>query len=129
MLLYADDIKIYAAVNDVDSQMSLQGTLTRVVSHIRSLRLTVSVSKTSFTSFYPKNSKRFASHYKIDATELQRGDQVRDLGITFDKHLTFLPNIEAIRLRTLNMAGLLLRFVHQTKSRNLTSARPYCTML
>ena len=61
--------------------------------------------------------------YKIEDHTIQRAEYFKDLGVTFDNRLTFVPHINDVVRRSLNTLG----FVHRS-CREFTEIQPLITL-
>ena len=108
ILLYADDVTLYRAIDSLDDSLKLQNDLVSLLSWSRLNGLSLNREKCNIISFtYSKNPLSFA--YSIDGANLERVDKAKDLGIIFDSTLTFVPHIEYIVSKSLKMLGFVKR--------------------
>lgn len=115
-LLYADDLKFYSTV---DSGLSpLQSDLDRLVNWCDSNYLKLNVNKCKTVSFY-KTANPITTAYSINNVHLESVSSFNDLGVTFNKDLSFKLHIGNIVLKGLRLLGFIKR---NTKHINDTKA-------
>jgi len=95
MYLYADDAKVYSTITCDNDHLHLQ----KVIDHIKEwcdqwlLPLNINVLTMSYTSRLSIDTA-----YHINNTDpvsnIQKVDQIKDLGILYDSHLTFKDHIQ-----------------------------------
>jgi hypothetical protein len=86
-LLYADDLKIYRQIRSSVDCEQLQADLTTLCNWCNR-HLPLNFKKCCVMS-YARKLKPLTFDYSLDQGVLQRPDHVRDLGVTFEAHLTF----------------------------------------
>jgi hypothetical protein len=104
-LLFADDLKIYRSINDVDDCKLLQ--------HIDSVQnwclnngMKLNLSKTTIISFTCKTNSIYFN-YKLCNNPVARSQCVKDLGVLLDCKLYFRWQINYIFSQSLKMLGLI----------------------
>lgn len=107
-LCYADDTKLFQIIRNMDDRNSLQEKLNKIEKWSEENGLTLNASKTFHISF---GKKAVNTLYFLKSQIIKEVDQVRDLGVIFDKNLTFKPHIEYISKRISQMIGAARRFV------------------
>lgn len=109
-LLFADDMKIYRTVSNVNDCQLLQRDLDRMGDWCKVNGLSLNASKCSVISFSKKRSPRFLFDYDLNHVHLTRVDLVRDYrGIGFDCSLSFNEHINIIANKALKTLGFVLR--------------------
>lgn len=114
-LLYADDLKIFHSVSDVSDCARLQNDIDAVHEWCKSNRMSLNVNKCFVISFCTKKPK-FLHDYNIDGRALERRNEAKDLGITFDYKLSFRSHYKQIVTRCNQLNGFLLRISKQFKN-------------
>lgn len=107
-LMYADDLKLFTRVSCRSDCLKLQKDLYSLSLWCKNNQLKINVSKCKILRF----NRRVSSidfNYDIDAVPLQCVDQFNDLGVLFDKKLTFIPHIDSIALKGFKMLGFIKR--------------------
>ena len=94
--LYADDIVVYVAGNNIQNVNSnLQHTVDKIVTWFHDNKLTVNIEKTytMLISSTNHSDKGFKLDVKIGDIILSQKEEISYLGVTIDSHLTWLPHI------------------------------------
>lgn len=106
--LFADDLKFALRVRGAEEVNTLQEVLSRL-HHWCSLNLMdLNISKCGVMTFH-RNKSPILATYNINGQPLIRHGQVRDLGVIFEKDLTFISHIKNIKSKALKMLGFLFR--------------------
>lgn len=106
-LLYADDLKIYCVIENEQDCENLQNNLNKVNDWCLSNNLPLNISKcNSFT--FSKMHKPIDYNYHINGQILQRPDTVKDLGVIFDKCLSFKDHINLTIASALKSLGFII---------------------
>ena len=93
--LYADDAKIYSAINDQESIEELQRDVDRMVVWCNQWRLKINPEKCNLLQYNPRSAQRqFSPTYWIEDVEIQRKTEVRDLGIFISEDLKFHAQVD-----------------------------------
>lgn len=121
-LLFADDVKIFKTVRDTSDCQALQSDLNRLIDWSKKTGLSFNPSKTNIMS-YSRRKETILHNYKIDGHVVGRPELVKDLGITFDKKLTFNAHVSNIANDALKNVGFILR-----NSRDFTQSRTYISL-
>lgn len=76
-------------------------------------------AKTHHVSFntYRANSEEYA--YYIGAERIKQTSTVRDLGIIFDEHLTFVPHVDSLVSKMRSLYGAAYRFSNDIKNASI----------
>lgn len=107
-LLYADDLKLFTAITSVDDCALLQNDLSILHGWCTRNKLSLNVSKCNVMSYSTKLSL-INYNYMVDGSILDRPSSFRDLGIHFDKELSFVHHITKVVIDSLRTLGLLIR--------------------
>ncbi len=92
--LFADDLKIYSAVDVNTGQVTLQNSLDRLVQWCCKWQMSINVSKT-FVLHFGKSNPCF--DYRLNGVVIRSVFDARDLGVIVDSELPFDKHI-SIRL-------------------------------
>jgi hypothetical protein len=129
ILLYADDGKIYLPINSVFDVIHLQSDLNRLVDWCYCNQMELNVSKCEMITFSRKpEHRRIDSAYFINDEPLRKVSVVRDLGVLFDKRVTFKEQVDSV----VSKASMTLGFVkRQAKEFNspLVTKSLYCALV
>lgn len=107
-LIYADDLKIYTAISSLEDCTLLQHSLLNISNWCIKNKLMLNVLKCNVMSYTTKTSP-IIFDYCVDNSLLQRPHTFVDLGVTFDKELTFLPHINNLVSTSFKTLGFLIR--------------------
>lgn len=90
--LYADDLKLSKVIDTVQDSMMLQKDLDELVGWCRHNKMDLNPKKCFFVRYYRKRNI-VSFQYSIAQNNIKELEQIRDLGVLFDRKLTFLPHI------------------------------------
>ena len=110
--LFADDVKIYASVNDIQSGNVLQEGLNKLFEW--SVRWQLPISPNKCTSLH-LGRKNISLSYNLNGNILPNVNEIKDLGILVDRNLKFKHHITNIVTKAQQKSCLILRCF---KSRN-----------
>lgn len=112
----ADDTKIYGVVNTVEDEENLQFCINRFEGWVARNELDLNATKTYHVAYWDKHRYHgFRTTYYVNGTQIQCKTTIKDLGITFDRRLTFKAHIEDISGRALRSYGAAYRFVTEVR--------------
>ena len=106
ILLYADDLKMYGRVQPGGDY--LQSDLDRFVYWCSENFLKINVSKCKAISFY-KTVNPYNTGYVINGEPVEAVEFINDLGVIFDRNLSFNLHINNITLKGLRLLGFIKR--------------------
>ncbi|KAL0839920.1 hypothetical protein ABMA28_016536 [Loxostege sticticalis] len=108
ILLYADDLKAYSTIRNIEDAISFQKDLDRLSIYCKKNKLQLSVNKCHYISFTKKkNVTHF--NYQLCNTPLNKVSDVRDLGIQLDSKLQLNIHIDNIIKKAYRMYGFVMR--------------------
>jgi hypothetical protein len=107
-LLFSDDIKIFCRISSIDDCHRLQNNILLIMNWCEVNNLKVNVAKCNFMSF-SKRKKPIIYDYKIDGSVLTRRVVVKELGVTFDSKLSFVPHIRSVVSSCFKTNGFVVR--------------------
>lgn len=107
-LLYADDLKVFSKIDNVNDCIKLQKDLQRLSEWCSVNKMYLNVSKCFFISFTKKHNKIIYT-YTLDNIALDRRTIARDLGVLFDAELSFRQHYEHITKRSRQLLGFIIR--------------------
>jgi isoprenylcysteine carboxyl methyltransferase (ICMT) family protein YpbQ len=107
-LLYADYIKIFCHISSTDDCHRLQNNLLFIMNWCEVNNLKVNVAKCNDMSF-SKWKKPITYDYKIHGSVLTRAVVVKNLGVTFDTKLSFVPHIRSVVSSCFKTYGFVVR--------------------
>ena len=108
VLAYADDIKLYSSIRCLDDSILLQNNLERMVDWCKEFKLLLNTDK-CFIMTYTKKLNPVCFSYLINDKSIKKIQLVKDLGITFDSHLSFTQHMHNICLSSSKMLGFTFR--------------------
>lgn len=107
-LLYADDLKIFRKVENLQDCINIQMELDKLTMFAGENNLFLNHSKCSVVSF-TRNRTVIHYPYSFDDTVLTRVGRVRDLGVIFDSKLLFDAHIDFVSNSCNKMLGYIMR--------------------
>ena len=115
VLIYADDMKIYSTIRSSRDAKSLQDDLDRFSTWCSNSNLKLNVGKCEFTRFY-RNKSPVMFNYKFNNSEIQFNELITDLGVVFDREITFNDHIDKIVIKASQMLGFIKRWSKEFNS-------------
>lgn len=106
--LYADDLKLYSRILNNYDCLHLQNNITSVLQWCSDNNMKINRSKCRIMSFSKKKTLLNFS-YSVGSHVIERPEFVDDLGVTFDKSLTFNKHIDNIIAKAYKTLGFVLR--------------------
>lgn len=110
-LQYADDLKLFVEIKSPCDAFNLQQTIDSIYQWSRNNEISINVGKTKFVIFKPKPNT--AQTYFLGVTPIEQLEVIKDLGVTFDKDLTFKPHIKNITTKMSQITAVSYRFVRE----------------
>ena len=104
--LFADDVKIYVSISDIDSVNLLQDSLAALTKWASDWQLKISIGKCVALHLGRNN---LMHNYVINDAILLNVRETRDLGVIFDSKLCFSAHLAQISAKAHQRAGLILR--------------------
>lgn len=114
-LLYADDLKAYRPIQNVNDCHLFQADLDRFSNYCIDNKLHLNLSKCNTITF-TKKRKTISFKYALCNTPLKKVDTLRDLGVTLDTKLHLDLHIGKIINKAVQMCGFVLRACTDFKS-------------
>lgn len=108
VLLYADDLKIFTKIKDVNSCMRLQKALDTISYWCSRNCLPLNPAKCNIMTYTLKTNK-IMFDYVIDGQILQRPEVFKDLGVTFDTKMSFVYHINDVVNKCYKSLGFIIR--------------------
>jgi hypothetical protein len=124
---YADDIKVYKSIRDVNDYETLQAALRMVYGWGEVNSLHLNLTKCNVICF---TRKRIATVYdfNVNGTQLARVSQVVDLGVLLKRDMCFNGHIELIVSKAMSVLGLVKRFSRSLCNMDVTRLL-YCSLV
>lgn len=117
-LLYADDLKLYTTVHNVADCEMLQRDINAVSQWSLDNKMEFNPAKCSVMSFGRKKSPVYFD-YTIHGSMINRVTVIKDLGVTFDRKLTFHDHISTVAKQSFQRLGFVLRNARDFRSDNV----------
>lgn len=108
--MYADDLKFCRITESDLDIVLLQRDIDLLANWCDENGMTLNVNKCYHVKFTRK-TKFIQSAYNINGIPVQEVEQMRDLGVLFDRQLTFVPHIENVVKKASRMLGFVIRNV------------------
>jgi exonuclease III len=108
-LIYADDLKIFKVIRTLADCHKLQSVLDAFHQWCFQYKLVLNVRKCNIMSFSRKIDT-LCYDYNFDGAIISRPDSIKDLGIVFDRKMTFDLHINYVVSRSMSMLGFVKRF-------------------
>jgi hypothetical protein len=99
---------MFCRISSIDDCHRLQNNLLLLMNWCEVNNLKVNVAKCNVISFY-KRKKPITYDYKIDGAVLTRPVVVKDIGVTFDSKLSFVPHIRSVVSSCFKTYGFVVR--------------------
>lgn len=108
ILLYADDMKIFRTVNNINDSLLLQEDLMRFEEYCLINKLDLNVSK-CYSITFTRKTNVLNTHYLLRDHLLNKVNGIRDLGVFEDSKVMFDQHIENIVKRASKSLGFIIR--------------------
>lgn len=115
VLLYADDTKIFMAVNNMAECQKLQSDLDNFVNYSNLNKLDLNISK-CFSMSFTRKPNPINYHYTINNNLLSKVTSMKDLGLIQDSKLLFDKHIDKAVKKASKSLGFVIRSTHAFKS-------------
>ena len=107
-LMYADDLKIYRCISSFTDHMLIQSDINNLIMWCSLNHLTLNASKCKVVAFH-RTRQELVYNYSISGIDLERVESIQDLGIYFDKSLSFKTHISFVTSSAYKMLGFIKR--------------------
>ncbi|XP_017466462.1 PREDICTED: RNA-directed DNA polymerase from mobile element jockey-like isoform X1 [Rhagoletis zephyria] len=107
-LLYADDLKVFSVIKNTSDAIRLQDDIDKLHLWCLKSRLSLNISK-CFQLTYSKISNSLLTSYHISANDLNRADEIKDLGVVFDDRFSFNKHISYVTAKAYSVLGFVRR--------------------
>ncbi|KAL4720064.1 hypothetical protein ACJJTC_015781, partial [Scirpophaga incertulas] len=136
-LAYADDIKIFGRITEVEDSLKLQHDMDMLFDWCLKNNMSLNVAKCNVLTFSRKrNSIKF--EYKIGQVVLNKETVIKDLGVWIDSKLSFRQHYDYIVSKCNRTMGFLMRSIRPFKEPNtiiilykalIRSVLEYCSVV
>lgn len=107
-LLYADDLKIYRPIRELDDCLKIQADLNRLSEYCDRNSVFLNITKCCFITF-TKNIYTWEYPYNINNSVLKKVDHIKDLGVILDTKWLFQEHFNKIISESNKMLGFINR--------------------
>jgi len=107
--MYADDFKASKEINSIDDCINLQDNINKIAEFSRNNGLVLNINKCAIMTFTKRTTKSITYNYNIDNQPLSKKESMRDLGVLYDKKLSFSSHIDKICKKGRQMCGFIIR--------------------
>jgi hypothetical protein len=104
--LFADDVKIYVIIDDIDDCELLQASIDKLAAWAELWQLKIYLSKSACLHI---GSNKFKYNYCINNSQLGSHNSIADLGVMIDNKLKFSAHINNIVIKAHSRSSLILR--------------------
>jgi Reverse transcriptase (RNA-dependent DNA polymerase) len=111
---YADDLKLFMTIDSLDDCHKFQTDLNRLQEWCSSNKFDLNAAKCKTISFR-RNKKPIDFVYHIGGHNLERVNEIKDLGVFLDSRMTLLNHIETIIAKSSRMLGFIKRISKEFK--------------
>lgn len=109
-LLFADDMKLAAIIRDFEDTLRMQRDIDNVLRWNENNRLHFNNDKCYIFSSYRHNSSFIKADYKLGDHDIERVDEMNDLGVWFNKSHHPGHHIERTTMKARQMVGCIKHF-------------------
>jgi hypothetical protein len=113
--MYADDLKLSREIRSLKDCLLLQTDIDNVCKWCKVNKMALNISKCFYVKFGRKHDL-ISQVYTVDGAVIAERDIVNDLGVLFDRKLTFIPHMDNITRRASKMLGFVLRNIKTMRS-------------
>jgi Reverse transcriptase (RNA-dependent DNA polymerase) len=124
---YTDDLKLFKRIVGVDDCLRFQSDLDRLQDWCENNKFDLNVGECRNISF-SKCKSPIEHVYRIGGHELERVDQIKDVGFFLDRKMTFLAHIETIISKLARMLGFIKRLSKEFRD-PYTLKTPYASLV
>lgn len=110
-LLYADDLKLYLTIKTIGDTYLLQRDLHAISNFCKDKDLAFNESKCKVVTYTRKESP-FIERYTINGIQIERLNEIKDLGVTFTSTFSFNRHIIKLTADCYRQLGFILRATH-----------------
>ena len=107
--IFADDIKLYREVNNVQDFLLLLNDLIAIANWCTAHKIKLNINKCQVMSFCRKRHGPVEHNYVLNNHLLMRVHEICDLGVNFDRKLDFNSHVRLVNAKCLKSLGFILR--------------------
>lgn len=117
ILLFADDLKIFAKIETLEDARILQGDINTIIDWCLRNKLQLNTTKCFMISFTRRLDVTYQYfNYNINGSSIQKVNSMRDLGVMFDSKLSFVNHFNIITKRAYKFLGFISRSLYKFKN-------------
>lgn len=118
-LMLADDCKLFRKIDSIQDCIALQRDLDTLAQWCQQMGISINESKCiAMTTTRKSEDRTICYTYRINNITINKCSTVKDLGITFDKKMTFEAHINNITTRAYKLIGFFSRSLTMFRSMN-----------
>lgn len=106
--LFADDLKAIKSIHNLSDSILFQNDLSRLTDWCTRNKMALNIKKCNHVKF-TRNINIIPTKYYLMGESIEEVDGIRDLGVFFDKKLSFNKHIDNIIAKASRMLGFVLR--------------------
>lgn len=107
-LLYADDIKIFRNIKDINDSILLQYDIDNLMVWSQTNHLYFNIKKCFFVK-YTRKKNYFDTSYSMGGALLDKKVNAKDLGVIFDNRFTFDAQVKEVIIKASKTLGFIIR--------------------
>ncbi|KAJ3660858.1 hypothetical protein Zmor_005287 [Zophobas morio] len=127
-LAYADDLKLFHSIVHDEDMLLLQENVNILFNWCIQNKLPLNYDKCCFVS-YTRKIHLINTHYVLNHYQLERKETIKDLGVIFDKKLTFTSHIDMICRSANKLLGFIMRTSKTFHDSNVIKSLYYALVL
>lgn len=112
-LMYADDVKFYATINNLEDQLTLQRSIDKLHNWSIQNKIKLNSAKTYVVSYTMKKRTYINSRYYLSNEIITKVKEMRDLGVLFDDKLTFDNHIAMLANKASRITAMAYKFAKE----------------
>lgn len=116
VLIFADDIKVFARVSNLYDQVCLQKDLEKIYAWSCLNKIKLNCNKCKVLSFVRSKTNRLSFDYTIHGMFLENVDSIKDLGIIYQSNFEFDMQLRAVTSKAFKLLGFIKRATKEFKS-------------
>ena len=120
--LFADDLKLYSNLSCPSSSPNIQTIIDKIFDWSKQWQLSINASKCQCIRLHSRYQSATQPQYSIDNNTIPYSDNIRDLGILVDRHLSFNSHIDSITNKAAQRVGIIFRSFYSRDANFLLKA-------
>lgn len=115
MLQYADELKLYKVIHTIEDNRDLQRAVDNLTIWTKRNKLPINVAKTFHVSYCREHDHSLPHTYYSERMQVRNVNEIQDLGVVFDHHLTFRPHLDRTLASANRLTAMAIRFANEIK--------------